>query len=92
MILPLLRGVPVLEHDQLPGRADEPERKANLDEAGYSANEPIVHAYGGDLVTVGVLVYGVPDLDSIEQHVGGHYRGGVWEFRYVANDKVRGAV
>jgi len=82
MVLLLLRVVPVLETDPLSGPADDPERKAFFDCSGHSANEPIGHAYGGDLVTGGVLhrpIHGVSDRISVELHRGGHHRGGIPE-------------
>jgi len=86
----LLPRVPVPELDQLPAGADEPHRKTCADVVGQSTNDPVGHAYGGDLVTragpVRCLVDGVSDLDSVERHDGRRHRSGGRMMGHVYNN------
>ena len=53
------------------------EKKAGVDAGRDSTDDPVGHAYGGNLVTSAPSLNGAFDLGSVERHDAGQHRGGV---------------
>lgn len=76
----LFNPIPVPEFDQVFGLANDRHGEAVGNLSGDPTNDPVVHAYGGNLATrrgpTRSPLDGVSNLDSVERHDGGLHRGG----------------